>query len=210
MSDVKWTDRIGEISDQYIEEALEHSVVRVGRKRFCRIAVAAAAIFCLFLGLGAYGARQQKSSLETSFLTVVACAADGSSEGSKGKEMELREEVAMEFAEYAPWMSSVPAMPFSFFYDAKGKEAVIKVTATSPGDLAKYEVRNGELWEMEQRGKVQELKSGEDVYWISDGKKGGITVEVFVDGKCVEKKYIAITINEEGYFTAVLQEDDKK
>ncbi len=208
MSNIKWADRIGEISDKYIEEALESSPVRLRKKRGYRIAVAAAAVLCLFLGLGAYGASSRKSSPETSFLTVVAYAADGSGGESKGEKLELKEEVAMEFAEYAPWMSNVPAMPFSFFYDVKGKEAVIKVTATSPGSLAKYEVCDEGTWEVEQRGKTQEVKSGEDVYWISDGQEGGIKVEVFVDSKCVEKKYIAIAVNEKGYFTAVLQADE--
>lgn len=209
MRNVKWIDSIGELSDKYIEEALEGSLARAGKKRVYCIA-AAAAVLCLFLGFGAYGAIQRSSHQTSSFLTVVAYAADDDSGDRKGEKLELKEEVEMEFAEYAPWMSNVPAMPFSFSYDAKGKEAVIKVTAASPGSLEKLEVKNGGMWQVAHEGVTQELKSGEDVYWVPQVPhgEGGMTVEVFVDGKCVEKKYIAITVNEKGYYTAVLQAVD--
>lgn len=213
MSREKLADSIGEISDKYIEEALGQSVLP--KRRILKIA--AAVILCILAAGGGYGIKyhgnfswgilhpSEDSGKGASSLTVVAYAqeADGGRQEDEGRELE--EEVAVEFSEYAPWMSSVPDMPFSFSYDAPGQEVDIVVASDSPGTMKTYHITGDGVWEVERQGASLHIQSGEKVYWSSGGREGGITVEVFADGEQVETKYIAIRENDAGKYTAVLK-----
>lgn len=213
----KLIDSIGEISDQYIEEALEK---RAGHRRLFRKTAAAAAVF-LLLAAGVYGivgkgsfAPADNGGTGTSLLTVVAYAQEAEDENAENAGRELEEEVAVEFSEYAPWMSSVPDMPFSFSYDEQESEVDIVAAADTPGTLKIYRVTDEGIWQVEEAGSSLHLQPGQKVYWNSGGAEGGITVEVYVDGTCVETKYIAIRSNQAGKYTAVLKskkgEESKK
>lgn len=206
MSREKLADSIGEISDKYIEEALRQPVLQKRRM----LNIAAAAVLCLLVAGGVYGIFNRgvfyssgDSGEGGPSLTVVAYAQEA--DGGKDEGRELEEEVAVEFSEYAPWMSSVPDMPFSFSYDAQGQEVDIVVSSDSPGTMKTYHITEDGGWEVERQGESLHLQSGEKVYWSSGGGKGGITVEVYAGGQQVETKYIAIQENDAGKYTAVLK-----
>lgn len=208
MSREKLADSIGEISDKYIEEALGKPVLQKRRMLY----IAAAVVLCLLVAGGVYGTlyrgifhSSEDSGNGGPSLTVIAYAqeADGGKDEDEGRELE--EEVAVEFSEYAPWMSSVPDMPFSFSYDAQGQEVDIVVSSDSPGTMKTYHIPEDGIWEVERQGTSLHLQSGEKVYWSSGGSEGGITVEVYAGGQQVETKYIAIQENNAGKYTAVLK-----
>lgn len=155
MKNHKLIDSIDQLSDRYIEEALDTPIrtaqtsnmkMRSKARLSPRKLITAAAMLCIGLGIG-YVAQnvlpdtpsmpQQISQKPTSTpnkkssifspLTVTAYAAERSdnSINTIDEGVSMLENVPIVLSEYSPLMSSVPAMPFSFSYQKESVDGEI-------------------------------------------------------------------------------------
>lgn len=184
----KLFDSIGNLSDSYIEEAL-NMPTRQARPEKCRWRpklVGAAAMLCVSAGLlyvihsalsdSPLSPDKSKSPMETTEsdskiftpLRVVAYAAE-TTNGSADKGSELQADIPTPLSQYSALMSNVPAMPFSFSYDEKTDGETIRfvVSADGMGMMQKYEV--GESWKLTKEAASLECQEDEKVYWMPTG-----------------------------------------
>ena len=101
------------------------------------------------------------------------------------QEITLEEGKVVSLAEYAPWMSSVPAMPFSFYYDAKDPDCVsIEIETDENGILQEYTVNEEGEWNGEGYGSKMSCASGDTVYWKPQSDKQSVlSIKVYDGGK---------------------------
>lgn len=217
ISQDKWTDGIGEIADSYILEAINYSKQKKKSRGYIRVAAIIFVCICASVSVLVYRENlstedgQDISSVKeeenAGALSVIAYAATVEPGQGEEKGTKLEEDVEVHFSEYSPYMSHIPAMPFSFEYSGRGKEVEIKVS-TDPGILQKYEVDENSAWHISEQSEVLYCKSGEKIYWSpTEGgqKKSVLTVEVFLDNVLQEKKEISIKGDEtDSYYTAIL------
>lgn len=193
MKNHKLIDSIDQLSDRYIEEALDTPIriaqtsnmkMRSKAHLFPRKLITAAAMLCIGLGIGYVtqnvlpdtpSAPQQISQKPTSTpnkkssifspLTVTAYAAERS-DNTFDEGITLPENVPIILSEYSPLMSSVPAMPFSFSYEKESTDGEIHfvVRADPMGSLQKYQQLSG-IWELAEESKSLECKPNEKIYW---------------------------------------------
>lgn len=193
MKNHKLIDSIDQLSDRYIEEALDTPIrtsqtsnmkMQSKSRLFPRKLITAAAMLCIGLGIGYVtqnvlpdtpSAPQQISQKPTSTpdkkssifspLTVTAYAAERS-DNTFDEGVTLPENVPIVLSEYSPLMSSVPAMPFSFSYEKESTDGEIHfvVRADPMGSLQKYQQLSG-IWELAEESKSLECKPDEKIYW---------------------------------------------
>lgn len=193
MINQKLTDSINNLSDQYIEEALDttlrttpasNTVIQAKIHPIPRKLITAAAMLCIGIGIG-YAALNvlpntppksghisknpastpDKKSSIFSLLAVTAYAAERS-DNSPEEGILLKENVPTVLSQYSPVMSSVPAMPFSFSYQKESTDGEIHfvVSADHLGTLQKYQQPGG-IWELTEEGASLECKPDEKIYW---------------------------------------------
>ena len=195
MINQKLIDSIEHISDHYIEEVLDTPVRTIqppthnkekqsNTHLFPRKLITAAAMLCIGVGIG-YVAQnvlpdtpsmpKQISQKPTSTpnkkngifspLTVTAYAAERSG-NTIDEGITLPENIPIVLSQYSPFMSSVPAMPFSFSYQQESTDGEIHfvVTADPLGTLQKYQQLGG-IWELVGESKSLECKPSEKIYW---------------------------------------------
>lgn len=187
MPQKKLIKSIGNISDSYIEEALNMPVLQTSAEKADKPShrggwhlklAAAAAILCV--GIGAlylmrstlpFASDKTKGPAKTQEaenqiftpLRVVAYAAE-TTDTEEGAE--LKADVPTTLSKYSAMMSSVPAMPFSFSYDKEleGGNVRFVVSADNMGIMQKYEA--GESWKLTEEATSLECKTDEKVYWM--------------------------------------------
>ena len=191
----KLIESIGNLSDSYIEEALNmqtrqdqpaKSGLQLMSSGWRPKLAGTAAILCVGIGLlyvihsalpnSPLSPDKSKNPSKTTEsdskiftpLRVVAYAAE-ITDGSADTGTELQADVPTPLSKYSSLMSSVPAMPFSFSYDEKTDGETIRfvVSADDMGIMQKYEA--GESWKLTEEASTLECQEDEKVYWMPTG-----------------------------------------
>lgn len=210
----KLWNAIDKIDDKYIQEAIMYDGKEKGKykKRFIKgiTAVAAAGMILFVLGITCDDkdsiSRSDIEIASKSNLIVSVMAAENEEEVlKKGSKIEVSSMV------YSPFLSSVPALPFTFDYDVESKgEITIIVSTREDGNLMKYEISEDGIWNVTESGESLECKPGETLYWRKNmedyGEKedyGEIYVDVYEDGICIESRSMRIQNHEDKCFLSL-------
>lgn len=226
ISGEKLWNAIDKVEDKYIQEAImynEKNKRKTGKIFIKGIAtVAAAAVIMIVSGIffdsrtnvndkGDIASKVPDADSKDKLSDVISKSKLVVSVMASEKDkvfLERGAEVQVSSINYSPAMSSVPAMPFTFDYDAD-EDITIRVSTREDGNLMEYEIREDGIWSVKESGKMLECKPGETLYWekISDGYDvntkedtyGEINVEVYNGDSCIESRSINIYFNTDNF-----------
>lgn len=222
----KLWNAIDKIDDKYIEEAVMYNRKNKTKSRKILIkgvaTVAAAAMIMLVSGIffdsktsvndkgdvdGKVSEADSKDKVSDVISKSKLVVSVMASENDKVF-LEKGSEIQVTGINYSPAMSSVPAVPFTFDYDAD-ENITIRVSTREDGNLMSYDISEDGIWSVKESGKTLECKPGETLYWekMSDGFDGNtkgdnygeITVEVYKGDSCIESRNINIYMNTDNF-----------
>lgn len=207
MKKEQFLESIDQLSDHYIEEALDVSLQKThSSSKFSQqpryhlppksiTAVAMLCIGLLIIGIVHTGFSGHPIKMTTSpanssdsaagkknifsSLKVIAYAAETTDESSE-EGTELENNVPVILSKYSPFMSSVPAMPFSFSYskDSETDDIHFSISSDEMGILQKYD--QNVYWTLTEENTTLECRPDEKIYWsptenITDAINGRIS-----------------------------------
>ena len=128
------------------------------------------------------------------------------------KKVTLKAENPCLLGEYSPYMSSVPAMPFSFELSSSAENIRIEVAADSHGSIQLWGKNSSEgSLTMTREAKKLSCKPGDIIYWAPKSFKPGksrLTVRLYKGNELLRTQAIQITCDKNYKYRAKLLSTD--